>query len=288
MTRVLLTGADGRFGRDFVTWLGQHYELFPLTLQTCDIRDLAAVRAAVRQVHPEVVLHAAAYTDVDGAETAADEAFAVNAVGSRNVAMAAEEAGAWLVAISSDYVFSGRLDRPYHEFDPPSPVSVYGQSKLAGEQAVAAYCRRHTIVRTAWLYANTGPCFPRSIIRRLQESVGSGQPVPVVADQRGNPTSTRVLADLVHRLIRDPIPGIVHGSCEGAASWFEFAREIQFALHLPGELVACATEDIPRPASRPRNSALDKMALRLAGRPPLPVWPDALKVWIRENRDEFV
>ena len=288
MTRVLLTGAEGRFGRDSITWLGQHYELFPMTWETCDIRDLGAVRDAMRKIKPQVVVHAAAFTDVDGAEQNVDAAFAVNAIGSRNVAMAAEEAGAWLIALSTDYVFSGRLGRAYHEFDPPSPINVYGQSKLAGERAVAACCRRHTIVRTAWLYANTGPCFPRTIIRHLLQSVGSGQPVRVVADQRGNPTSTRVLADLVHRLIREPIPGIVHGVCEGAVSWYEFACEIQFGLLLPGEIVPCATEDVPRPANRPRNSTLDNMVLRLEGYAPLPTWQEALKLWIRENRDEFV
>jgi len=286
MQKVLLTGADGRFGRDFLASCGARFDCRALLESDCDIRRLERVRAVLRQIRPKVVIHAAAFTDVDRAESQPELAFGVNALGSRNVALAAEEVGAWVIAISTDFVFSGRSDRPYHEFDPPNPTSVYGRSKLAGEQAVAAFCRRWTVIRTAWLYGDTGPCFPRTIIRKLRESAVSGHPVRVVSDQRGNPTSTRALAGLVEHLVDAPIPGVVHGSCEGEVSWYGYARRIQELLRLDGRLEPCTTAEYPRPASRPANSALDKLVLRLEGRPAMPGWDESLQLWIRENRHD--
>ena len=288
MRKILLTGADGRFGRDFLTACGTRFDCYPLLEADCDIRHLDRVREVLQEVRPEVVIHAAAFTDVDRSESLPDLAFAVNAIGSRNVAIAAEETGAWVIAISTDFVFSGRSDRPYHEFDRPEPISVYGRSKLAGEMAVAAFCRRWTVVRTAWLYGDTGPCFPRTMIRKLRDSAVSGETVKVVSDQRGNPTSTRALARLVEELIDAPIPGTVHGSCQGVATWYAFARRIQELLRLGGTLEPCTTAEYPRPASRPANSALDKMVLRLERRSPLAEWDEALQEWIRENRHETV
>lgn len=284
MTKVLLTGADGQFGTDFRALHGSDWEIVPLDLAQCDIRDLDEVRQAVAAARPAFVVHAAAWTDVDGAEKDPDRAFAVNALGSRNVAVAAEEAGAWLVALSTDYVFSGKLARPYHEFDEPGPVNVYGQSKLAGERAVAGFCRRHTIVRTAWLYGRTGANFPNRILRLARDKAARGEALRVVNDQWGNPTSTAALAGLVHGLLRDPLPGVVHGSCEGATTWFEFARQVLDALAVPVRLEPCPTADVPRPAARPMNAALDKLVLRLEGRAPMPHWLDALQSWLPEIR----
>lgn len=284
MTRVLLTGADGQFGTDFQALHESDWEIVPLELARCDIRDLDQVRQAVAAARPAFVIHAAAWTDVDGAEKDPDQAFAVNALGSRNVAVAAEEAGAWLVALSTDYVFSGRQARPYHEFDEPGPVNVYGQSKLAGERAVAEFCRRHTIVRTAWLYGRTGTNFPSRILRLARDKAARGEALRVVNDQWGNPTSTAALAGLIHGLLRDPLPGVVHGSCEGAATWFEFARQVLDALAVPVRLEPCPTADVPRPAARPKNAALDKLVLRLEGRAPMPHWLDALQSWLSEIR----
>lgn len=288
MVKVLLTGADGQFGTDFIARHGAQWDIVPLLITQCDIRDREAVRRFVAETRPAAIIHAAAFTDVDGAEANPDLAFAVNALGSRNVAQAAEEAGAWLIAISTDYVFSGDQAGAYHEFDEPDPRCVYGRSKLAGERAVQAFCRRHTIVRTAWLYGGTGTNFPRTIARLAREKAARGGSLKVVDDQRGNPTSTPALAGLIHRLIRDPIPGVVHGSCEGVVTWFEFARRIVAGLDFSSRVEPCASAEFPRPAPRPANSALDKMVLRLERRPPMPGWEESLDQWIEENRHALV
>lgn len=280
--KILLTGAAGQFGRDFQRIYGQQHEIVPVDAEEMDIRDLEAVLEIVRESKPSAIVHAAAYTQVDRAETDPDGAFAVNALGSRNVAMAAEDVGAWLFAISTDYVFSGRQGKPYHEFDETRPASVYGQSKLAGERLIAQNCRRHTIIRTAWLYGTTGVCFPRTIAQLARQRRESMAPLQVVDDQTGNPTSTRVLANLIHLLLDDPIPGIVHGTCEGSTTWFRFAAEILDRLGIPCRLEPCTTEEMPRPAPRPTNSSLDKMVLRLEGRSPMPHWTDALDQWVTE------
>lgn len=277
--RVLLTGANGQLGTDFQS-RARGLEIVPLDLPSLDIRNFTDVRQAFRQTAPAVVVHAAAWTDVDGAESQPEEVFAVNALGSRNVALAAEETGAWLITISSDYVFAGDRPEPYHEYDRPGPRTVYGRSKLAGEEAVAAFCRRHTILRTAWLYGRTGINFPARILALAAVKSARGETLRVVDDQRGNPTTTFVLAELIQRLIADPVPGVVHGTCEGVVSWYGFASEILARANVNCRIEPCTTAEFPRPASRPANSALDKMVLRQAGRPPLPHWSGALQEWL--------
>ena len=187
------------------------HDLVIADLPEVDVADGRSVGRAVAEARPDAVIHCAAMTRVDACEADADGAYRVNALGSAHVARAAESHGARLIAISTDYVFAGDLGRPYHEYDATGPRTVYGASKLAGEEAVRRHCPDHTILRSAWLYGEEGPSFLHTMARLGAQG---GEPLKVVRDQIGNPTSTDAVAELVERLLSDPIPGVVHGSCD--------------------------------------------------------------------------
>jgi dTDP-4-dehydrorhamnose reductase len=277
--KVLVTGHRGMLGRALLAGLSGH----PLTgadLPELDITDAAAVAAHLAMVRPAAVVHCAAFTRVDDCE--ADEALAtrVNGAGAGAVARACAAVGARLIAISTDYVFAGDLDRPYHEDDPPGPRTAYGRSKLAGERAVLAECPGATVLRTAWLYGPGGPSFVHTMLRLGAQA---GPPLKVVDDQVGNPTSCAAVVACIADLLMRPLPGLVHGSCAGETSWYGFAREVFALARLPRAVVPCTTAEYPRPAPRPANSRLAKAALAAAGRPPLPHWRDALAAFLREH-----
>lgn len=272
--RILVTGSQGLLGRTLVPRLASAgHEVVPTARADLDLVRAADVAARLAAVRPQVVIHAAGMTAVDRAEAQPELAWAGNAAATANVARAAHLAGARLIALSTDYVFAGDLDRPYHEWDRPDPRTVYGRSKLAAEQAAAAHCPDHTIVRTAWLYGSGGPSFVHTMLRLGAED---GPPLRVVDDQAGCPTSAAALAGLLARLVDDPLPGIVHGVCAGSTTWFGLARAVLARRGSRRGVQACTTAEFPRPAPRPRNSRLDGLALRLAGLPAMPGWEDAL------------
>jgi dTDP-4-dehydrorhamnose reductase len=272
--RILVTGAQGMLGRTLLRRLPEAGHTVVATARAdLDLTRPAAVAERLLAVHPQVVIHAAGMTAVDRAESEPELAWAGNALASANVACAAQRVGARLIAISTDYVFAGDLDRAYHEWDAPEPRTVYGRSKLAAERAIAAHCPDHSIVRTAWLYGPGGPSFVHTMLRLAAQD---GPPLHVVDDQIGNPTSTDALARLLIRLIAQPVPGIVHGTCGGETSWCGLAKAIVAQRALTRGLVPCTSAEYPRPALRPRNSRLDPLALRLAGLPTMPSWEDAL------------
>ena len=258
----------------------RHHEVFIADLPEVDITDGRSIGQAVAAFRPDVVIHCAAMTQVDACETDPDTAYRINALGSAYVAQAAARQGARMIAISTDYVFDGLSDRPYHEFDCPAPKTVYGASKRAGEQAVQAHCPDHTIVRIAWLYGEGGPSFVHTMLRLGAQT---GDPLKVVNDQIGNPTSTDAVAGLIAQLLEKPIPGVVHGTCEGEATWNEFAHAIFRSARLTRGLESCTTADFPRPAPRPANSRLEKRVLRLAGLLPMPHWEEALERFMRQT-----
>jgi dTDP-4-dehydrorhamnose reductase len=278
--KVLITGANGMLGRTLCRRLARNHVVVPLTRADADLTDCAAVQRVVRQQRPEVIIHGAAMTAVDACETERDRAFAANSDAARHVADAARDVGARMVQISTDYVFAGDLDRPYQENDATGPRTVYGQSKLAGEQAVIAAGGRHTIVRVAWLYGSGGPSFVHTM-RKL--GAQTGPTVSVVDDQRGNPTSTDAVADLLNHLIQHPIDGVVHGTCEGDCTWFGFAQAILAHAGAQRAVQPCTTAQFPRPAPRPANSCLDKRALRQAGGGfTMPTWQAAFERFCRD------
>ncbi len=239
-----------------------------------DITDLAACVSVV--AGHDVVVNAAAWTAVDDAETAEAEAFEINATGAANLALACAAREARIVHISTDYVFDGAADVPYPEDAPLAPRAAYGRTKAAGEWAVRAGCADHLIVRTAWLYGAAGGCFPKAIARLAAER----DRLTVVADQVGQPTWTRDLADLVIGLaVADAPAGIYHGTAAGAASWCDFARAIVGAIGRDPEMVdPTTTENFPRPAFRPPYSVLGHAAVealaRRGGPPAIGAWEE--------------
>ena len=272
--KVLLTGGKGMLGRTLSREL-TGFEVVPTDLPDADITDAAAFDALLRRERPDVVIHCAAMTAVDKCESESDLAYKLNAFGSANVAGSCHRNGIRLIAISTDYVFDGDSERPYNEFDRPTGgKTVYGRSKFAGEEAVRQHCPDHVICRISWLYGSGGPSFVHTMMNLAD---GSRPELKVVCDQTGNPTSTLAVArQLREILLRRELCGTFHLTCEGEASWAEFAAEIFRLAGKKQRIVPCTTEEYPRPAPRPANSRLDKMMLRLAGLPAMPHWKTAL------------
>ena len=214
-------------------------------------------------------------TAVDKCETEADLAYRLNAVGSMNVAAACHRHGVRLIGISTDYVFGGELDRPYHEFDIAGGAhTVYGASKYAGEEMIRRHCPNHVICRISWLYGPGGPSFVHAMMNLAD---GTRPVLKVVDDQHGNPTSTLAVARELAIILDHPeLVGTFHMTCEGEATWAEFALEIFQLAGKNQEVQPCTTAEFPRPAPRPLNSRLEKRMLRLCGLPPMPDWHDAL------------
>ncbi len=280
--KIMITGARGMLGRTLTRRLKGH-EFLAVDIGDFDITDAPATGQAVWQFDPEVVIHCAAITAVDDCETNRDAAWEVNVNGTANLAEACAECGAKLIALSSDYVFSGESDRPYNEHDTTGPHTVYGMTKMLGEMAAAKYCENSMIVRVAWLYGSGGPSFVHTMLRLAAEGI---TPLRVVDDQVGNPTSTDAVAEHIKLLLEHPeITGPVHLTCEGHATWCEFAAEIFRLAGLGCSPVPCSTGEFPRPAPRPANSQLDNLVLARHNLPPMPHWREALAAFFRENPD---
>lgn len=281
-TRILLAGANGQLGLDLTHRAAQldGVELHARGRDSLDITDAAAVQQAVADLHPDCVINAAAYTAVDRAESEQAAAFTVNRDGAANLARAAAAQGARMVQVSTDYVFDGELERPYRPDDPPNPINVYGESKLAGEHAVRdTLGDQALILRTAWVYAAHGRNFLQSMLRLMAEREELG----VIEDQIGTPTSTIGLADTILATIRHGISGTHHWTDAGVASWYDFAIAIQTrAAALGLDTTRCRIHPIswrayPTAARRPLNSRLDKARLRTALEQDGEPWPTALQ-----------
>jgi len=251
------------------------HDAVALTRAQLDVTDGGAVATAVREAAPDAVINCAAWTAVDGAESEPDQATAVNGAGAGNVAAAAASAGAWLIHVSTDYVFDGDKTSPYVESDPVGPVSAYGRSKLEGERAVAAAAPdQHTIVRTAWLFGAGGHCFPKTILRAASER----PELSVVCDQIGCPTFTGHLAAALLALAERRTPGVLHVAGAGQCSWHEFAAATVAAGDLDCPVRPITTAEYPLPARRPANSVL----ISERGAPALPDWRTGLAAFMSE------
>ena len=283
---ILVTGANGQLGRAInIELAGGEYELYNTDIaesegvHAADITDLEKLRDLFKQVKPYSVINCAAYTAVDAQEKDVELSYKINALGPRNLSIAANESGSRLIHVSTDYVFPGDGDTPYNEFDPTAPKSVYGKTKLAGEQMVRNLAERYSIIRTAWLYGD-GKNFVKTMLR-LSESHDE---VSVVDDQLGNPTSTAELARAIHFLMETDNYGLFHGTCEGITSWAEFTEEIFRLAGKATRVNHVTTEEYtaknPSSAPRPSYSALDNMMLRLTGGYAFADWHEAIREYI--------
>jgi dTDP-4-dehydrorhamnose reductase len=276
--KVLITGAGGQLGLDLLDAFADHAPV-GLTREQLDVGDEAAVAEAISTHRPDLVVNAAAATNVDGCESDPDGAHRVNALGPWWLARACARSGATLVTFSTDYVFGGvaptgpgGAPRGFVEHDPVAPLSVYGRSKAAGEQLVRETLGEHHIVRTAWVSGARGRNFVRTMLRLADE----GGPVRVVADQTGSPTTTRDLAAAVRALAVSGRYGTVHVVNEGVATWFDVAEAVFAITGRAVDLAPQSSQDVRRPAPRPAWSVLDATHARLMGVGPLPHWHDAL------------
>ena len=280
--KILITGGKGMLGRTLQREL-KGDEIVVADLPEWDITDDAGFVAKVGEVKPDLIIHCAAMTKVDDCEQKRDLAFKLNEEGSRNVALAAKVCGSRLFAISTDYVFSGEPPKEpwaWSEMDIPRPRTVYGASKFAGEQMIQMILPEAVIIRIAWLYGSGGPSFVHTMVKLGAQE---GAPLKVVNDQRGNPTSTKAVADVIRFLMTKPdVSGIVHGTCEDQCTWYDLTVELFRLLGLKREVVPCTTEEFPRPAPRPRNSARKKSVLNLLGYR-TPNWKDALAEFVKSE-----
>ena len=275
--KIVITGGKGMLGRTLQKELAEH-EIVVADLPDWDITDDEGFLRKLMAAAPDVVIHCAAMTNVDACEADRDLAFKLNEEGSRNVALACSACGARLLAISTDYVFSGEPPREpwaWSETDIPRPRTVYGLSKFSGEQMVQMLNSDATVLRIAWLYGAGGPSFIHTMAKLGAEA---GAPLRVVNDQRGNPTSAKAVADVIRFLLTRPdVSGIVHATCEDQCTWYDLACEVKRLMgdRFPRAVEPCTTEEFPRPAPRPHNSALKKSVLNVLGYR-TPNWKKAL------------
>lgn len=275
--RILITGATGQLGSVLCRLLSQD-TVIPKDLPGFDL-SRSGIEQDILAGRPDVIIHAGAYTDVDGAERDPEKAMVVNAAGTEQVARAAAQLGAKLVYVSTDYVFDGAGRSPYQEEDRPSPISQYGLSKWLGEKAVHASGAESLIVRTAWLYGPSGKNFVKSIMRAAQE-----QPtLRVVDDQRGCPTSAEDLGRALVELARRDVTGILHVTNQGDCTWHEFAQAIVSEMGLSVPVLPITTAQAGRLAKRPAYSVLSSDRLSSLGLT-LPHWKDALKQFMSIQR----
>ena len=288
MKKILVTGCNGQLGRAIrQEYKGEDVSFINTDVAegegivTLDITDVNAVLALVRAERPDVIINCAAHTNVDACEKQWDLAYKINAIGPRNLSIAASEVNAKMIHVSTDYVFEGNGQKPYTEFDMPNPVSAYGKTKLEGERFVQQFADRYFILRTAWLYGD-GKNFVKTMLRLAE----THDEVSVVCDQLGTPTSAVELAKMIHYLEGTDNYGLFHATCEGDTNWAVFAEEI-FKLagknvkvnHVTSEQYAQMN---PASANRPAYSILDNYMLRLTSEYKMADWKDALQAYMKE------
>jgi len=294
--KIIVTGCRGQLGCDLMSGLSPEYDVYGFDIGEVNITRPDEVTAYMRQVHPRIVIHAAAMTDVDGCEKEPRSAMLINGDGTANVARACSEIGARMIYYSTDYVFEGKArdKKPYTEDDQPAPLTVYGKSKLAGEKWTAEIMKDYLILRIAWVYGRQGKNFFKTMINLGQgqiEKKNSGDkppPLKVVNDQYGNPTWTGDIVLQTMRIMESDLTGIVHSTSSGVCSWYEFAREIFTGMNMAVDMEPCLTSEFPRPAPRPAWSALENRRLKENGLNLMRDWREALKQFMTELKDSEV
>lgn len=296
---ALITGATGQLGRDLVAQMEVDFEVTGVGGSDFDITDQTETEEFITELQPDIIIHSAAYTDVDGCEKNEDKAFRVNGLGARNVAIAARKVGARLVYISTDYVFDGEKDDLYREYDKTNPQSIYGNSKLLGEQFVREQIPEHYICRIAWLYGQHGDNFVKTMVKLAEEK----EEISVVNDQFGNPTWTQNVARQIKKLITTNAFGTYHCTSQGVCSWYQFAIKVFEEagyrldnLRTDGVNIVnnkgkktlvkpVPSEQFNRPAPRPENSDLENYMLQLQDLDIMPRWEESLKEFLGSNKE---
>jgi len=281
--KVAVTGANGQLGTDLCRAL-HNFDIIPFTHADIEIADMASVREAILKHKPAIIINTAAYVRVDDCEDEKEKAFQVNALGARNVAVVAQELGARLVHISTDYVFGGEVEprtTPYTEFDTPVPLSIYGKSKLAGENLVRHFCLRHFIIRASGLFGVAGSSgkggnFIETMLRLARER----DELKVVNDQVFSPTYTRDLAQKIAQLMATEYYGIFHITSRGACSWYEFTTETLKLAGITTSVVPITSDQYHQKARRPSFSVLDNYHLRLLAMDDMRPWQEALRDYL--------
>ena len=291
--KILITGSNGQLGNELQKIVStgkaeigsvseeiKNAEVFAMDVDTLDITNLEQVKKVLNEVKPDVVINCAAATNVDGCEANQDLAFKINSLGPRNLAMVAEELGAKIVQVSNDYVFSGVGEAPLKECDLVAPVSVYGKTKLLGEEFVRDFSTKYYIVRTAWLYGYVGHNFVYTMMKLGKDR----DTLNVVNDQLGNPTHANDLAYHILKLIQTEEYGVYHCTGKGECSWYNFASEIMKLSGRNCTVNPCTSEEYksmyPNSADRPAYSSLDNMMLRCTIGDEMRDWKDALKIFM--------
>ena len=283
--KVLVTGYAGQLGYDTIRLLeARGIDCRGVDMADFDLTDGQAVKDYVQSYRPTAIVHCAAYTNVDKAESQPEICAAVNGMGTVNIVRAALAVGAKVVFISTDYVFPGTGDQPWKINDPYGPRNVYGMSKVQGEDAVRSLMTRYFILRTSWAFGKNGHNFVRTMLRLGKEK----KEIRVVDDQIGSPTYTKDLARVICDMLPTEKYGIYHVRNEGFISWFEFAKMIMEKAGLPCRVLPVPSSEYPTPAKRPLNSRLDGSRLAEAGFEPMPAVEDALDRYLEEIRDEIV
>lgn len=280
MKRIIVTGCNGQLGREINRKAAslQDVEFINTDVGELDITNIDSVMKLVTDSKPYAIINCAAHTAVDACETEEERAYQINAIGPRNLAIAASQAGAKIIHVSTDYVFDGLASSPYTEFDAVNPTGVYGRTKLAGENFVKDFADKYFILRTAWLYGD-GKNFVKTMLR-LSES---NESVRVVGDQIGSPTSTSEVAGAILSLLFTENYGLFHATCEGSCSWAEFTKEIFRLSGRDTEVKAITTAEYPTPAKRPAYSVLDNLMFRLTGGYTFSHWQDAIAYYFEND-----
>ena len=278
--KVIITGAKGQLGKELLKQFNEKYkyEIIDTDRSILDITNMENVNTFIYEKSPDVVINCAAHTAVDLCETDIKNAYKINALGPRNLAVACEKIGAKFVQVSTDYVLDGNATMPIKEDEITNPNSIYDKSKLMGENFTKQFCSKYFIIRTAWLYGE-GNNFVRTMLK-LSETHSE---LNVVDDQIGSPTSTVDLAKVIISLIHTEYYGIYHGTCEGQCSWYDFAKKIFEIKNIDIKINPVTSDEFKRPAPRPKYSVLDNFMLKLVGLNSFRQWEDALKEYLIWN-----
>lgn len=286
--KIVIIGSKGQLGTDCCNILGVENEIIGCDIPEIDISSMTSVTDYLTPRKPEVIINCAAYTAVDHCETETELAWKVNADGPANLAKAATELGARLIHISTDYVFDGHLEPPnsYKETDPTNPLSQYGKSKLAGEEAVLKHASDHIILRTAWLYSAYGKNFLKTMLRLAVAD--PKREMKVVNDQYGSLTWSYTLARQIQKLLKADIQGIVHTTSEGYSTWYEAARYFLDTMGVEYAMAPCTTDEYPTPAHRPANSILENTILNDAGISTFTDWKKDIDAFVEKYREKLL